>query len=172
MKKFAIFILCAAMVLCAFGCARDIYADSDTNNEADSVSTNGMESSENESSNSVCDGDITIEIVTENIMSETETITISVESTFNTYVSISPDLTSLSLYKLDDGETSLVNSIVDNYTSTLIDSGLAGNAKTEFEIPIADWYGELDTGEYLLEIDFYVPQTKSSGSSSVTFTVE
>lgn len=181
MRKLSIFILCAAMVLCAFGCVRDNNAD----NETVIGGTESAESAENESSNPVSDGDITSEtvsadlddfssiefdenitlgIVTENIASDTDIIILSIENGYSSSLNVGNGYDNMILYKSVNGVFERLDVLDDCICGEFTYQVGAESSNDDVQLLLSEWYGELESGSYMV-----IVKCGTRGSSDVIY---
>ncbi|MCD7746761.1 MAG: hypothetical protein LUI61_00175 [Firmicutes bacterium] len=122
----------------------------------------------------VFDENITVEIVTENITSETKTIVYSVENGYSYNIFLGNGYCNMILYKSENGEYKRI-ALSDNYNGCAeftyrIDSE---NSADNIELLVFDWYGELEAGNYVLVAEFSMRDgTANAMYAYADFTVE
>ncbi|MCD7788133.1 MAG: hypothetical protein LUH59_04305 [Firmicutes bacterium] len=168
MKKFFLIFLCAVMMFCTFGCAdsADNSTDGTENGAAETdgnadVTTSDTETNEVISASFdatekylgyVFDEDIVLEIVTENITTNTEKLRFSIQNNSDRQVGYGES--DILLYTYEDGKYyRIYNGGIISTTDVAMEIEVGGFM--EQNANVLNWFGELESGEeYILVVEF------------------
>ncbi|MCD7831244.1 MAG: hypothetical protein LUI01_03125 [Firmicutes bacterium] len=168
MKKFFLIFLCAVMMFCTFGCAdsADNSTDGTENGAAETdgnadVTTSDTETNEVISASFdatekylgyVFDEDIVLEIVTENITTNTEKLRFSIQNNSDRQVGYGES--DILLYTYEDGKYyRIYNGGIISTTDVAMEIEVGGFM--EQNANVLNWFGELESEkEYILVVEF------------------
>ncbi len=118
------------------------------------------------------DENITLGIVTENIASDTDIIILSIENGYSSSLNVGNGYDNMILYKSVNGVFERLDVLDDCIYGEFTYQVGAESSNDDVQLLLSDWYGELESGSYMVVVKCGARGSSDVMYASAAFTVE